>query len=164
VKEFTKHNNVVRKKEVVILDLDGTLALIDERRAYSVKPNGKLDYKKFHDPNNIKMDKPNWPIIDIARMFNRANFHVFIFSGRSDKCKAETIKWLEKYQVPYSKLTMRPHKTLGFVPDEKLKRIFLKEAPFEQDQIHCVIDDRQKVVDMWRSLGLTCLQVAPGDF
>jgi probable HAF family extracellular repeat protein len=25
-------------------------------------------------------------------------------------------------------------------------------------------DDRNRVVDMWRSLGLTCLQVAPGDF
>jgi hypothetical protein len=157
-------NTTTRRKEVVIMDLDGTLALIDERRAHAVKSNGKLDYKKFHDPDNIKMDKPNWPVIDIARMFKQANFHIFIFSGRSDQCKAETIKWLAKYQVPYSKLRMRPHKTLGFVPDEKLKRIFLEEAPFGLDQIHCVIDDRQKVVDMWRGLGLTCLQVAPGDF
>ena len=27
-----------------------------------------------------------------------------------------------------------------------------------------VYDDRQQVVDMWRSLGLTVLQVAPGQF
>ena len=27
-----------------------------------------------------------------------------------------------------------------------------------------VLDDRKQVVDMWRSLGLTCLQVADGDF
>ena len=27
-----------------------------------------------------------------------------------------------------------------------------------------VLDDRQQVVDMWRSMGLTCAQVAPGDF
>ena len=27
-----------------------------------------------------------------------------------------------------------------------------------------VIDDRQQVVDMWRDLGLTVFQVAPGDF
>jgi hypothetical protein len=26
------------------------------------------------------------------------------------------------------------------------------------------VDDRQKVVDMWRAEGLTCFQVAPGDF
>jgi hypothetical protein len=27
-----------------------------------------------------------------------------------------------------------------------------------------VLDDRDQVVTMWRGLGLTCLQVAPGDF
>ena len=27
-----------------------------------------------------------------------------------------------------------------------------------------VLDDRNRVVEMWRSLGLTCLQVADGDF
>ena len=32
------------------------------------------------------------------------------------------------------------------------------------DDVFCVVDDRQKVVDMWRENGLTCFQVAPGDF
>jgi hypothetical protein len=32
------------------------------------------------------------------------------------------------------------------------------------DDIVCVFDDRQKVVDMWRDMGLTCMQVAPGNF
>ncbi len=30
--------------------------------------------------------------------------------------------------------------------------------------VQFVMDDRQRVVDMWRSKGLKCLQVAPGDF
>ena len=30
--------------------------------------------------------------------------------------------------------------------------------------VELVIDDRQQVVDMWRKLGLTCWQVAPGNF
>ena len=30
--------------------------------------------------------------------------------------------------------------------------------------IVCVFDDRDKVVDMWRKNGLTCMQVAPGNF
>jgi hypothetical protein len=32
------------------------------------------------------------------------------------------------------------------------------------NDVFCVVDDRQKVVDMWRENGLTCFQVAPGDF
>ena len=31
-------------KQVVIFDLDGTLALIDDRRKFCTKPNGKLDW------------------------------------------------------------------------------------------------------------------------
>jgi hypothetical protein len=30
--------------------------------------------------------------------------------------------------------------------------------------IEYVLDDRNQVVEMWRSMGLTCLQVADGDF
>ena len=30
--------------------------------------------------------------------------------------------------------------------------------------IKFILDDRNQVVDMWRKMGLTCLQVADGDF
>ena len=33
-----------------------------------------------------------------------------------------------------------------------------------KDDVLMTVDDRQRVVDMWRAEGLTCLQVAPGDF
>ena len=59
---------------------------------------------------------------------------------------------------------MRPHKTMNFVPDEILKKHMLDNAPFHIDDVFLVVDDRQKVVDMWRDLGLTVFQVAPGDF
>ena len=32
------------------------------------------------------------------------------------------------------------------------------------NRILCVFDDRTKVVNMWRENGLSCFQVAPGDF
>ena len=59
---------------------------------------------------------------------------------------------------------MRPHKTMNFVPDEVLKKQMLDDAPFDIDDVYLVVDDRQKVVDMWRNLGLTVFQVAPGNF
>ena len=34
----------------------------------------------------------------------------------------------------------------------------------DEYRVLVVLDDRKQVVDMWRSLGLTCLQVAEGDF
>ena len=32
------------------------------------------------------------------------------------------------------------------------------------DDVFLVVDDRDKVVKMWRDLGLNTFQVAPGDF
>ena len=34
----------------------------------------------------------------------------------------------------------------------------------DKDDVFAVFDDRNQVVDMWRSNGLTCFQVAKGDF
>ena len=152
------------KKEVVIFDLDGTLALIDDRRDLARDDKGKLDWRVFHSPDNVKLDQPNWPVIECARNFKKAGYVIFIFSGRSDVTEARTREWLSKFQIPYDKLVMRPHETLNFIPDEKLKKQMLDESLATVEDIFCVFDDRQKVVDMWRSLGLTCLQVAPGDF
>ena len=49
------------------------------------------------------------------------------------------------------------------MPDEKLKLQWLSDMDWK-DNVEMVFDDRQKVVDMWREIGLTCMQVAPGNF
>ena len=51
----------IKQKNVVIFDLDGTLANIDYRRKLATKPNGKLDWDIFFKPGNIQLDKPNPP-------------------------------------------------------------------------------------------------------
>jgi hypothetical protein len=102
-----------------------------------------------------------------------------LFSGRNDRSYKETKEWLEMYEVPYHMLVMRPDKfkdkswpiasgnpatpDMRFMPDEILKKKML-DTFVDIDNVFMTVDDRQKVVDMWRSLGLTCFQVAPGDF
>ena len=150
-------------KNTIIFDLDGTLALIDKRRELSTKPNGKIDFDKLHDPSLIKHDKPNWPVIKMAQLFAEQGFKIVIFSGRSDKTATATLSWLSQSKVPFNKLVMRPQNTMGFVPDEILKKDML-DKHLDINDIFMVVDDRQKVVDMWRSLGLICIQVAEGNF
>ena len=151
-------------KKIVIFDLDGTLALIDKRRELSKKPNGKIDFNILHDPSLIKHDIPNPPVVKMAQLFAEAGFYIVIFSGRSNKTEKTTRSWLARNRIPFHKLAMRPHKSMGFVPDEILKKKMLDDASFEKSDILMVVDDRQKVVDMWRDIGLDCFQVAPGNF
>ena len=151
------------KKRIVIFDLDGTLAVIDKRRELSTKPNGKIDFDKLHDPSLIKHDKPNMPVVKMAQLFAKDGFNIVIFSGRSDKTIFTTRSWLSNNRIPFHKLVMRPHKTMNFIPDDILKKDML-DKHLDIDDVFLVVDDRQKVVDMWRNLGLTVFQVAPGDF
>ena len=152
-------------KKTIIFDLDGTLALIDKRRAISTKPNGKLDWDIFFDPKNINLDKPNLPVIKSAQLFNSDGFKIVIFSGRSESTKETTKDWLVLNGVPFDVLKMRPTSNeFKFKPDDKLKEDWLNELFPNKSDIFAVFDDRNKVVDMWRRNGLTCFQVADGNF
>tara|TARA_R110000823_G_scaffold308491_1_gene432126 strand:+ start:860 stop:1384 length:525 start_codon:yes stop_codon:yes gene_type:complete len=161
----------------VIFDLDGTIANIEERRKVSQKENGKLDWSKFFDPENIQLDTPNSKIITLLIMLKNTGFKIAILSGRSKVTKLATVEWLKINHVPYNILKMRPTHTVGsvkpnhnkfeFMPDDKLKEYWLNDLFPKEDRerkLFMVFDDRDKVVKMWRKNNITCLQVADGEF
>ena len=150
-------------KNTIIFDLDGTLALIDKRREVSTKPNGKLDWGKFFNSTNIKLDEPNLPVIKMAQLFSEQGFNIVILSGRSNKTETATRSWLSKNKVPFNKLIMRDSETNHFTPDWVLKKNMLDEN-LDINDVFLVVDDRDRVVKLWRSLGLTTFQVAEGNF
>ena len=138
------------KPQCWIVDVDGTLALLGKRNPFSWRGVGQ--------------DKPNSPVIEIVRALAQspASPAIVLVSGRMEKARTLTQKWLERHQVPYERLYMRENQ--NFEPDEDLKRRIFQRVIFPHFEVVGVLDDRDKVVAMWRSLGLTCLQVAPGDF
>ena len=157
-----------KDKKIVIFDLDGTLALIDKRRAISTKVSGKLDWDIFFDPKNISLDQPNTPVITTAQLLHSQGFRIVIFSGRSKATYRTTRQWLIQNDVPFDMLQMRPNDrdTGGhwhFMKDSDLKQHWL-DTLVDKNDVAMVFDDRNQVVDMWRSNGLQTFQVADGDF
>ena len=172
-------------KNTVIFDLDGTLAIIDKRRIKAGKTKdgkitGKMDWDVFFDPLNVlKLDEPNPPVIKMAQLFKKEGFKIVIFSGRNDRSFFTTKLWLEQRDVPFDLLVMRPDKfksdswpiafgnpatkDMRFMPDEILKKKML-DTFVDIDDVFLVVDDRNKVVKMWRDLGLNVFQVANGNF
>ncbi len=173
---------------MIIFDLDGTLADCEHRRHF-VKPFKKeweeefpgcfgyirrnqdgseweSDYRSFYE--SCCEDKPNIPIIVLFRCLYLLDNDLEIWSGRCESVRAKTLDWLEENllhkPLPDSiKLRMRP---IGdSTPDDELKEKWLDEyIAGGGKEIEMVFDDRDKVVAMWRRRGITCLQVAPGDF
>jgi trehalose-6-phosphatase len=147
--------------ETIIFDLDGTLAHIDKRRAKATKPDGKIDWDVFFAPENIQLDEPNIPVIKMLKALTN-DYCIVIFSGRDDISAEETINWLNYYGIFPDMIKMRRHGS--FVPDDKLKKLWLDDLRKNDYQVICAYDDRDKVVKMWRDNGVPCFQVAEGDF
>ena len=83
----------------------------------------------------------------------------------NDKCKVETLDWLKLHNIHYDELIMRYDITDRYTNDAVLKERWLDEYILKHDlDVKMVFDDRKQVVDMWRKRGLTCLQVAEGNF
>ena len=157
-------------KKWIIFDLDGTLANIEVRKNVCTKEDGKMDWDAFFDPKNIKLDEPNEPVIMMLQALKAFGYQIAIFSGRSEATKDVTKDWLKQYDVLYDILKLRPTgNKWKWTPDQKLKlgwfnEVFVDPEDMDESEVVAVFDDRDKVVKMWREIGLTCMQVAPGDF
>jgi hypothetical protein len=145
------------QKNIVIFDLDGTLSLV-EHRTHLVRCE-KPDWPAFFAA--CVDDDPNTPVIKTLDALFEQGREVWIVSGRSDEVRAETEAWLAEHRVPYDNLIMR--RKGDHRPDHDLKKEWL-DTVIPKEAVLCVFDDRTSVVDMWRAEGLTCFQVAPGDF
>jgi hypothetical protein len=145
-------------KDVVIFDLDGTLALVEHRHHFIDRR--KKDWHGYFAA--CVDDLPNLPVIAVFNALGLAGFERWIVSGRSDEVRAETEAWLAAFGIFSHRLVMR--RAGDRSPDDSLKLKWLLDGTLPRERIAMVFDDRDKVVAMWRRQGLSCLQVAPGDF
>ena len=135
--------------EAVLVDIDGTVALMAGRSPY--------------DMTRVGEDRPNPSVITAVRAMHAFGHHIVFCSGRSDDARKTTERWLaEHVRVPYEALFMRE-------TGDSRKDSIVKAEIFEREIRHRyrvtgVFDDRAQVVRMWRSLGLTVFQVADGNF
>lgn len=151
--------------KAILVDLDGTMALMNGR--------GPFEWDRVGE------DLPNQPVVGLVALIDdhaRRSMdyysegptpEIIFMSGRDEVCRCETAAWLERLgfrvdQFNGAKLFMRPEGDMR--ADRVVKLELFDEFIRHNYDVQFVLDDRDQVVDMWRSLGLTCLQVAPGNF
>ncbi len=147
--KYLQHKNVLQQDRqaphIIIFDVDGTLAL----------NNGK---RGWYDWNSVWKDDINEYVVNLARTYGaNTDEQIFIFSGRDSSCFDMTKEWLEKKYVPFDRLMMR--KKGDNRPDEIVKKELFDEFIRGKFFVDFVVDDRPKVCDMWRKLGLNVFQV-----
>lgn len=142
-----EYNENINLPRCVIFDVDGTLA----------KMNGRSPYEW----DRVDEDLPNKNIIELYNSIS--NKIKIIFTGRDGCCLQKTKDWLNKNNILYDKIFIRPQGNTE--KDCIIKKRIYEENIMGKYYVDFVVDDRQQVVDMWRKeLGITCLQVDYGNF
>lgn len=133
--------------KAVICDIDGTLARMVTR--------GPYDTSRYHEDEVI--ETVHWAFARLSENAVR-----IIVSGRSDDHQGVTRNWLREHGITFDHLFMRPS---GDVRNDAIVKREIYETHIKgKFDVRLVLDDRNRVVDMWREQGLTCFQVAAGDF
>jgi len=161
-------------KDIIVCDLDGTLCNIEHRTHFvqvaegapRVANSGDIIYpRKDWDSffNGVPNDTVNEPVLKVLDAFRSTQHrHDIVFcSGRPERCRADTEAWLKQHGFNHYALWMREDG--DFRRDDIVKQEILDKY-IDKDRVLFVLDDRDQVVDMWRRNGLTCFQVAEGDF
>ena len=157
----------MNKAKCIICDIDGTVALMKGKRT-------PFEYHKAFE------DEPNQPVIDVllatVRYYAKVidmPVHIIFTSARENvvfkdsqfKDVAElTEMWVDKY-IGESAFNHFIFRKAGDYRKDAFVKFEIGKKILEEYNILCVFDDRNQVVDMWRNgLGLTCFQVADGNF
>jgi predicted secreted acid phosphatase len=142
--------------EIVIFDIDGTLADVSERIHYLKKK--PKDWEGFFQ--GMAQDKAVRSMVRLCTILYASGVEIILCSGRNESHRAQTVTWLAEQGVPYHILLLR--KDNDRRNDSIIKREML--ATLDKNKILFVVEDRSRVVEMWRSEGLVCLQCGPGEF
>jgi phosphoglycolate phosphatase-like HAD superfamily hydrolase len=143
-------------EEIVIFDIDGTLADVSER-IHHLKKKPK-DWPAFF--RGMAQDKAIRSMVRLCNILYSSGIKVILCSGRSEEHRKETVQWLTRQNVNYHELWLRRNGDRR--SDVTVKRKML--ARIDKGRVLFVVEDRSRVVEMWRSEGLVCLQCAPGEF
>ncbi|MDT0566022.1 AAA family ATPase [Streptomyces sp. DSM 3412] len=133
----------------VMCDIDGTLAIRGDRGAY--------------DFTRCEEDLLNVSVRGALRSFRSADGDVVVLlSGRGEEHRARTEAWLRAHEVPYDELWMRAAGDQR--RDDVVKAELFDRHVRHRFAVRVSLDDRDRVVAVWRRMGLPTWQVNYGNF
>jgi acid phosphatase class B len=153
----------MKTKRTLVCDLDGTIA--DNKNRQQYLRNGPKNWKAYNAA--MADDGVYWDIVNLVQMYHDAGWTIVFVTARegSPKIKEMTMDWLtNKAKVIHlgDKVVFRGDK--DYRDDSVVKKEILDTLRSEGYDVQIALDDRDRVVAMWRENGVRCLQVQPGEF
>jgi hypothetical protein len=149
------------KQYAMVVDVDGTLAQMVTRGPY--------------DTTRYLEDELHEFVAMLVHMYIKTyaelgiDLKVIVTTGRYEGHRSVTEEWLSRQGVIYDRLLMRHGAHVNDKEGDHRNDALVKRELFERHidphfNVVVALDDRNRVVEMWRHLGIPTLQVGPGDF
>jgi len=153
---------MIAKPKAIIFDIDGTIS-DDSHRQPILNRNNPITPEDWEDYHSACIDdKPFGVVCEIMRDFFKSGHKIILITGRDEKYMAQTRLWFLEQELDFDLMIMRPNGNRD--SSVKLKRDIYENDIKDNYQVEAVFEDRKRVVDMWRGLGLMCLQTKEGDY
>ena len=148
--------------DTIVFDIDGTLANLSHRLKWV---SGEVkDWDRFYQ--GVGEDEVIVPIAQLFAMYASSlpsSSKLICITGRPERTREATLKWFrEKIGPEPDAIYMR--KDHDFRPDVEVKREWVEKLRKEGHNIILAFEDRDRVVKMYRDLGIQCCQVAEGTY
>lgn len=150
--------------KLIICDLDGTLC--DHTPRMHLAASG--DWDAYHAGLNDDMVNES-----VLWFLQNSDVPLVFLTGRPEQYRTETEEWLDRHELyehdDYMTLLMRPRGMFGSDTVVKVETLndWVKQMPVldgvKPSEI-LVLEDRDKMVAVWRNAGYHCWQVNEGAF
>ena len=140
-----------------VFDIDGTLADASHR-VHHVN-NKPKNWPAFYEA--CRGDAVIEPIAKIARLMLANAYSIAFVTGRPEKYRHITMEWLLKHYLWDTNAILIMRADADKRTDEVVKPELIKQLPYP---VTAIFEDRTRVVQKWRELGYTCLQVCDGNY
>ena len=152
---YTDHRKFIEhdpdKEDCIVVDLDGTIAIHTGR--------------SFFDWARVGEDIPNIPLIKILKQLNK-DYRIIFLTGRTGTsvCVDKTGEWLTKYFGAPNEEGTKGWTLIMRAENDFRHSNIVKEELYHQFiepeyNVIAAYDDSDKIVKMWRDLGILCNQV-----
>lgn len=130
---------------IVVVDIDGVIADASHREHHL--RGARKDWDAFFGEVSGDAVLPRG--VERVRELSREH-EVVLLTGRPESCRVDTVAWLDRHGVPYSRLLMRP------VGDHRPAQLFKRELVMrtgKPNDVAEIIDDDSRVISALVSAG-----------
>jgi predicted secreted acid phosphatase len=143
-----------QKPLACVIDIDGTIANEQERRALATNPDGSTNWRRYFDSELVRKDRPILKARKVLKWVEKKGIKIFYVSSRETTVLEATKWWLKKYDYPEGKIYHRK-------PFTNTLKFKIRSVRDVQKDYHVLfgVGDRERDITAYETCGIRAIKV-----